>query len=82
MKITDVEAIVLRLPHVNAAADSTQDTCLVRIDTDEGISGWWEIDSCPEVVKAVMKEGHVSLTDAPGLGVTIDMDTVAKYRIQ
>ncbi|MBS14498.1 MAG: mandelate racemase [Gemmatimonadetes bacterium] len=54
MKITSVEAMVLRLPEVNAACDGTQDTCLIRIDTDAGISGWGEVDSCPTVVKAVV----------------------------
>lgn len=54
MKITAVEAIVLRLPEVNAACDGTQDTCLIRIDTDEGVTGWGEVDSCPTVVKAVV----------------------------
>lgn len=54
MKITHVEAIVLRLPQVSAACDGTQDTCLVRIDTDAGITGWGEVDSCPTAVKAVI----------------------------
>ena len=54
MKITAVEAIVLRLPDVTPACDGTQDTCLIRIDTDEGISGWGEVDSCPTVVKAIV----------------------------
>lgn len=54
MKITDIEAIVLRLPNVTTAADGTQDTCLIRIDTDEGISGWGEADSAPTVVKAIV----------------------------
>ena len=39
MKITTVTAQVLRLPGVTAACDGTQDTCLIRIDTDEGITG-------------------------------------------
>ncbi len=54
MKITNVEAIVLRLPEVNTQADGTQDTCLVKISTDAGIEGWGEIDSCPEAAKAVI----------------------------
>lgn len=54
MKITAVEAIVLRLPEVGAACDGTQDTCLIRIDTDEGICGWAEVDSSPTVVKAIV----------------------------
>ncbi|MFL5244128.1 MAG: mandelate racemase/muconate lactonizing enzyme family protein [Gemmataceae bacterium] len=54
MKITRIEAIVLRLPRVTEAADGTQDTCLVRINTDVNTSGWGEVDSCPEAVKAVI----------------------------
>lgn len=54
MKITQVEAIVLRLPVVQAACDGTQDTCLIRIETDAGITGWGEVDSCPDAVKAIV----------------------------
>ena len=45
MKITAVTAHVLRLPEVTADCDGTQDTCLIRIDTDADISGWGEVDS-------------------------------------
>jgi L-rhamnonate dehydratase len=55
MKITNVEAIVLRLPTISAACDGTQDTCLIRVDTDAGLSGWGEVDSCPSAVKAVVE---------------------------
>ena len=54
MKIEEVEAIVLRLPQVNARADGTQDTCLVRVQSDSGLTGWGEVDSCPTAVKAVI----------------------------
>lgn len=54
MKITNVEGLVLRLPVVTEACDGTQDTCLVRIETDEGITGWGEVDSCPTAVKAII----------------------------
>ena len=54
MIITDLSAFVLRLPVVTAACDGSQDTVLVRISTDEGITGWGEVDSCPSVVKAVI----------------------------
>jgi L-rhamnonate dehydratase len=54
MKITDVSALVLRLPEVTDACDGSQDTALIRIETDEGIVGWGEVDSCPTVVKAVI----------------------------
>ena len=55
MKITRVSAIVLRLPQVTAACDGTQDTCLIKIETDEGLTGWGEVDSCPTVVKAIVE---------------------------
>lgn len=54
MKITDVSAFVLRLPDVTDACDGSQDTCLIRITTDDGLVGWGEVDSCPTVVKAVV----------------------------
>ena len=54
MKITEVSALVLQLPVITDAADGTQDTCLIRIDTDEGITGWGEVDSSPTVAKAVV----------------------------
>jgi len=55
MKITKVEAIVLRLPVVTEAVDGTQDDLLIKVETDEGISGWGEVDSSPEVARAVVE---------------------------
>jgi len=52
MKITNVEGIILRLPERQAVADGTQDDLLVRIETDEGIVGYGEVDTSPEVGKA------------------------------
>lgn len=54
MRISRIEAIVLRLPQVTAACDGTQDTCLIRVDTDAGITGWGEVDSAPTVIKAIV----------------------------
>jgi L-rhamnonate dehydratase len=55
MKITDVEGIVLALPDVDASrCDGTQDTLLVRVQTDEGLVGVGEVDSSPLVCKAVI----------------------------
>lgn len=77
MKITKVEAIVLRLPRVSAAADGTQDTCLVRVDTDAGVSGWGEVDSCPEAVKAVV-DAPMSHSNCSGLArVLVGLDPLA-----
>jgi len=54
MKITNVEGIILRLPVRQAVADGTQDDLLIRIETDEGIVGYGEVDTSPEVGKAVV----------------------------
>ena len=67
MKITSVQAIVLRLPDVTTAADGTQDTCLIRIETDAGITGWGEVDSAPTVVRAAV-EAPLSNGITRGLG--------------
>ncbi len=59
MRITDVEAIVLRQGAVDEEiADGSQDDLVVLVHTDEGITGIGEVDSAPEAVKA--------LVDAPG----------------
>jgi L-alanine-DL-glutamate epimerase-like enolase superfamily enzyme len=56
MRITDVEPIVLRLPNVDTTrADGTQDTFLVRIRTDEGLTGIGEADSSPYVVRTIVE---------------------------
>jgi L-rhamnonate dehydratase len=55
MKITDVEAILLRQPSVNdAIADGSQDDLVIRVSTDEGIVGIGEVDSAPEAVQALI----------------------------
>ncbi len=56
MKITNVEAIVLRQPRLDEGiADGSQDDLIIRVSTDEGIVGIGEVDSAPEVVRAVVE---------------------------
>jgi L-alanine-DL-glutamate epimerase-like enolase superfamily enzyme len=55
MKITDVEALILRPGEIQNIADSTQDAALIRITTDEGIVGYGEADASPTVVKAIVE---------------------------
>ncbi len=66
MRITRVEPIVLRLPQVTEACDGTQDDLLIKVETDEGIDGWGEVDTSPEVGKAVV-EAPTSHAIARGL---------------
>ena len=54
MKITDVKAIVLRLPEISSAADGTQDDLIIVVETDEGITGYGEVDTAPNVGKAIV----------------------------
>ena len=69
MKITKVEAIEIRLPEreVEHKASSTQDACLIKIYTDEGIVGIGEVNSSPHVAKAVV-EAPLSSSATTGLG--------------
>src|SRR5437868_11264276 len=55
MKITDVEAIHLRLPDVEEIADGTQDVLVVRLHTDAGLVGVGEVTSQSYVCKAVFE---------------------------
>jgi L-rhamnonate dehydratase len=54
MKITNVTATVLRLPQISSAADGTQDDLIITVETDEGITGYGEVDTAPYVGKAVI----------------------------
>ena len=55
MKIAAVEALVLRQKDVDdRIADGSQDDLLIRITTEDGIVGYGEVDSSPEVVKAAI----------------------------
>jgi len=55
LKITDVEAIILRQPVLDEGiADGSQDDLVIRIHTDEGITGIGEVDSSPEAVHALV----------------------------
>ncbi len=55
MKITDVEAVVLRQPALDdGIADGSQDDLVVLVHTDEGLTGIGEVDSAPEAVRAIV----------------------------
>lgn len=55
MRITDIEAVVLRQENLSTdRADSSQDALIIKVHTDEGIVGYGEVDSFPEVAKAIV----------------------------
>ncbi len=76
MKITAVDPFYLRMPDVTTAADGTQDTLLVRIQTDTGLEGWGECDASPLVSLAVyccpMSHGNIINIRTSLVGETID----------
>ncbi len=55
MKITDVEAIIVKQKEIELIGDGSQDTVVIRVHTDEGIVGIGEVDSSPYVVKSVIE---------------------------
>jgi L-alanine-DL-glutamate epimerase-like enolase superfamily enzyme len=56
VKITDVEAIVLRQPVLDdGIADGSQDDLVIKVHTDGGITGIGEVDSAPEAVQALVQ---------------------------
>jgi len=54
LKITDIEAIIVKQENIELIGDGSQDTVLIKISTDAGITGWGEIDSSPYVMKSIV----------------------------
>jgi L-rhamnonate dehydratase len=55
LRITDVEAVHLRLPNVEEIADGTQDVLVIRVHTDAGLTGIGEVSSQSYVCKAIFE---------------------------
>jgi L-alanine-DL-glutamate epimerase-like enolase superfamily enzyme len=70
MQITRVEAIHLRLPDLNERCDGSQETLVVRVHTDAGITGLGEVDSSSHVAKAII-EAPVSHQICRGLELCV-----------
>ena len=76
MKITAVDPFYFRMPAITTAADGTQDTLLVRIQTDTGLEGWGECDASPLVSLAVyccpMSHGNIINIRESLIGETLE----------
>jgi len=66
MRITEIEAFVLRLPEVRPIGDGCQSVLIIRVHTDEGITGIGEAHTNPVVNKAVLDAPLCSIS-AQGL---------------
>ncbi len=62
MRITDIETIVLRLPEVQLIGDALQDLLIVRVHTDESVTGIGEVHTLPLAAKAIIEapSAHIS----------------------
>ena len=76
MKIIAVDPFYLKMPQITDAADGTQDTLVVRIQTDEGLTGWGECDASPLVSLAAyccpMSHGNIVNIRESLIGETLD----------
>src|SRR5829696_2399886 len=55
MQISHAKAIHQRLPDVNERCDGSQETLVVRVHTDAGVTGVGEVDSSALVAKAIVE---------------------------
>lgn len=55
MKITDIRCEILKQPTIEMVGDGSQDTVVIFVDTDAGITGIGEVDSSPYVVKTIVE---------------------------
>ena len=80
MKITDIETIILRQPDVQMIGDGSQDTVVVLVHTDEGITGVGEVDSAPHMVKTAidMPASHMACVGLKEAAVGEDAFDVEK----
>ena len=71
MKITDVEVAELRVPGWQGLTfDGSYDNCVIRVKTDDGLTGIGEVDSVPSVIRAIVEAGR-SHTHAMGLKAVV-----------
>src|SRR2546425_10181354 len=55
MKITDIEAIHLRVEDPNIGLfDGSYDDCAIRVSTDEGITGIGEVESLARAIQGIV----------------------------
>lgn len=66
MKITSVETTILRLPTVLANGDGLQDLLIVKVHTDEGITGIGEAHTMPLALEAII---HAPISQSASQGL-------------
>src|ERR1700760_13732 len=61
LKIPNIKSIVLRFPKVQPIGDGCQSILLIRVHTDEGITGIGEAHTNPTISKAIIEAPMCSL---------------------
>ena len=75
MKITDIKTYVLVADNADVSlTSSAQDTVLVIVETDEGITGYGETDTNPWVVKALIQSPGTHTMDQSMKDILIGMN--------
>jgi len=74
MKITDIEGIMVRLPEVRMIGDGCQSILIIKVHTDEGITGIGEAHSNPLVSKAVLDAPLCSVSSTGFRALLIGQD--------
>ncbi|NQW16454.1 MAG: mandelate racemase/muconate lactonizing enzyme family protein [Chloroflexi bacterium] len=76
MKIEAIDLFYIALPEVTRAADSSQDSLVVRVTADNGLIGWGESDGSPlgniSAFVMPMSHGNIINLNESLLGETID----------
>jgi L-alanine-DL-glutamate epimerase-like enolase superfamily enzyme len=85
MKIEALDLFYIALPEIRPAADSSQDSLVVRVRGDNGLVGWGECDGSPlgNLAAYVMPMSHLNIINLNEalLGETVDSpDDVVRLR--
>jgi len=76
MKIESIDLFYTALPQIKRAADSTQDSLVVKVQADNGLVGWGECDAAPlpSITAYVLPMSHANLININEalLGETVD----------
>jgi len=90
MKITDVQAIYLRLPEIQQRTDCSQDPLLVKVSTDPSRNALI-MEYCVELSEIsqhlakrpiAIHDGVAHLPQEPGLGVEPNPQIIEKYLVR
>ena len=81
VKITSIESVILRLPEVREVGDGCQTILVIKVHTDEGITGIGEAHTNPVVAQAVLEAPLCSVSSSGLARLLIGEDPLAIGRL-